>query len=72
MSEITLESLAARIAALEKRVNDQLAAKPEPPKDWRKSVGLFDDDPDFEREVVSEILAIRDAEREAARRGVAE
>ena len=67
MAELTLESLAARVAALERKLAEQ--AVPKPTKDWRKSVGLFDDDPDFAHEVVAEIVAIREAEREAVRRG---
>jgi hypothetical protein len=60
---ITLESLAARVAALER----QLAGQHEPKKDWRSVVGMFDDDPGFMETVVAETLAIREAERAAAR-----
>lgn len=69
MPEITLESLAARVAALEKELAEQKAAPPARKKDWRRTVGMFDDDPDFAREVLAEGQAIREAEREAARRG---
>ena len=72
MPEITLESLAARVAALEKILTEQKAAQPGKRKDWRLSVGMFDDDPDFVREVIAEGQAIREAEREAARRGLTE
>lgn len=65
MSELTLESLAKRVAALE----TALAAKEpnRPPKDWRKVVGMFRDS-DFMREVDEECLRLREKEREAARR----
>ena len=70
MSEITLESLAARLSALEKQVAEQGTAKPK--KDWRRAVGKFDDDPDFMREIIAEGAAIRQAERDAAKKGVSE
>lgn len=66
MSELTLESLAKRVEALE----TALAAKNLRPsgKDWRKVVGMFRDS-EFMREVDEECLRMREAEREAARRG---
>ncbi len=39
-----------------------------PRKDWRKTVGLFGDS-EFMREVDEECARMREAEREAARRG---
>lgn len=66
MAELTLESLAKRVEALEVA----LAAK-EPnraPKDWRKVVGMFRDS-EFMREVDEECRRMRETEREAARRG---
>jgi hypothetical protein len=63
MSELTLESLAKRVEALERA----LAAK-EPncsPKDWRKVVGMFHDS-DFMRQVDEEGRKIREAERTQA------
>ena len=67
MSEITLENLAARLAAVEKTLAEHSAAAVRK-KDWRRSVGMFDDDPDFMQEVIAEGRAIR----EAGRRGDAE
>jgi hypothetical protein len=66
MSEITLESLAKRVEALE----TALAAKEanHARKDWRKVVGMFHDS-EFMREVDEECRRGREAEREAARRG---
>jgi len=64
MSELTLESLAKRVEALEKA----LAAK-EPkrrPTDWRRVVGTFHDS-DFMHAVDEECLRMREREREAAR-----
>jgi hypothetical protein len=65
MPEITLESLAARIEALEKKLAQQAA--PSPIKDWRSTIGMFADS-ELAREVDAEIAAAREAERESARR----
>ena len=65
MNDLTLESLAKRVAALEKVI-----ATKEPDqsrKDWRKVVGMFRDS-EFMRKVDEECQRIREAEREAARR----
>lgn len=61
-----MESLARRVEALE----EVIASKgPEPVrKDWRRVVGMFGDS-EFMREVNEECLRMREAEREAARRG---
>jgi len=59
---ITLESLAERVAALERR----LAGQDQPKKDWRRVVGIFEDD-EFTRLMIAETLAIREREREEAR-----
>jgi hypothetical protein len=64
MSELTLESLAKRVEALEKAL-----AEKEPkrrPKDWRRVVGMFQDS-DFMRAVDEECLRMREQEREPAR-----
>jgi hypothetical protein len=67
MGEITLESLAKRVEALEAA----LAAKEptRPAKNWRKTVGMFGDS-DFMRAVDEECLRTREMEREAARHEV--
>jgi hypothetical protein len=66
MNDLTLESLAKRVEALEKVI---ATAKPDPSrKDWRKVVGMFRDS-EFMRKVDEECLRVREAEREAARRG---
>lgn len=64
MNDLTLESLAARVEALEKAI----ATKgPDPSRrDWRKVVGMFRDS-EFIREVDEECLRSREAERESAR-----
>jgi hypothetical protein len=64
MPELTLESLAKRVEALE----IALATKGPigAPKDWRKVIGMFQDS-EFMREVDEECQRMRDAEREAAR-----
>jgi hypothetical protein len=66
MNDLTLESLAKRVEALE-----QVIATKEPDqsrKDWRKVVGMFRDS-EFMRRVDEECLRVREAERKAARRG---
>ena len=57
MAELTLESLAKRVEALELA----LAARESRPdrKDWRKVVGMFGDN-DFMREVDEECLRMRE------------
>jgi hypothetical protein len=66
MNELTLESLAKRVEALEKVVATKGAELSR--KDWRGVVGMFRDS-EFMREVDEECLRMREAEREAARRG---
>ena len=65
MDEITLESLARRVEALE------IALRPSatngPWKDWRRVVGMFGERA-FMREVDEECRRLRQAEREEARR----
>lgn len=65
MPDLTLESLAKRVEALETALATRGASRP--PKDWRRVVGMFRDS-EFMREVDEECLRMREAEREAARR----
>jgi hypothetical protein len=66
MNDVTLESLAKRVEALEKVIATK--GPDQSRKDWRKVVGMFRDS-EFMRKVDEECLRIREAEREAARRG---
>ncbi len=66
MNDLTLESLAKRVAALEKEMATKRLDQSR--KDWRKVVGMFRDS-EFMRKVDEECLRVREAEREAARRG---
>ncbi len=66
MNELTLESLAKRVEALETAIAARTPVRNR--KDWRKVVGMFHDS-EFMREVDEECLRLREAEREAARRG---
>jgi hypothetical protein len=66
MTELTLESLAKRVEALENTLATRGPSRPA--KDWRKVIGMFHDS-DFMREVDEECQRAREAEREAARRG---
>jgi hypothetical protein len=65
MHDLTLESLAKRVEALEIAV---AKAPNRARKDWRKVVGMFRDS-EFMRQVDDECQRAREAEREAARRG---
>ena len=70
MAEPTMEEVVERLATLERKV-DELAAE-RAQTDWRSTVGLFDDDPAFMRQVIAEGAAIREAERRTAREEVSE
>jgi len=69
MNAPTLESLAARVAELERQLAEAKTAQPK--KDWRTIVGMFEDD-DCTRRWVAEMEATREAERRAAREAVEE
>jgi len=66
MSELTLESLAKRVEALELALATKTQNRS--PKDWRKVVGMFRDS-EFMRAVDEECLRMRETEREATRQG---
>ena len=66
MTELTLESLAKRVEALEIALATKGPSRS--PKDWRKVVGMFRDS-EFMRAVDEECQRMREAEREAARQG---
>jgi hypothetical protein len=66
MSELTLESLAKRVEALENAWTEKQSNSS--PKDWRKVVGMFHDS-DFMHAVDEECLRLRERERDAARQG---
>lgn len=65
MAELTLESLAKRVEALEKAVATQ--GPNHSAKNWRKVVSMFHDS-EFMRAVDEECQRAREAEREEARR----
>jgi hypothetical protein len=65
MAELTLESLAKRVEALETALATREHARP--PRDWRRVVGMFHDS-EFMRAVDEECLRMREVEREAALR----
>lgn len=65
MTEITLESLAQRVEALERALH--LRSDYSRPKDWRRVVGKFGDS-EFMKRVDAEGQAIREAERAEAQR----
>jgi hypothetical protein len=65
MSQITLEALSERMAALETMVRQLLnrQAQPTPPRDWRRTVGMFSGDL-LMQEIFEAGRQIRVAERE--------
>jgi hypothetical protein len=68
MTELTLESLACRVAALERLVQN---LPPPPAKDWRAAVGMFAGS-EFMKEVDAAGQVIREEDRATARAGTAE
>ena len=65
MSELTLETLASRVAELEREVTSLKSKSPAvipASRDWRSVVGMFEDS-DFMRQVDAEVLALRNAEK---------
>ena len=66
MADLTLESLAKRVEALEVALTEQAPNRPS--KDWRRVIGMFSDS-DFMREVDEECERMRETERAAARGG---
>ncbi len=64
MPENTLESLAARMAELERKLVTQ-PTEATRSRDWRKVVGISEDN-EFTRAMLAEIEANSDAERLAA------
>jgi hypothetical protein len=66
MAELTLETLATRLASLERKVAERSVSAPA--KDWRRTVGMFEGS-EFMALVDAEVLAQREAERLAARAG---
>ena len=70
MTNLTMEDLAKRLTELEHQVA-LLAGKTPARNDWRRTVGMFEGD-EFSRVVDAEALAIREADRRAAREGAVE
>jgi hypothetical protein len=69
MTDETLEDLAKRLADLERKVAKLMG---EPAHgDWRSTVGMFEGS-EFMAKVDADVLAAREAEREAARNGIFE
>jgi hypothetical protein len=66
MAKSDIES---RVDALEREVQELRAAviKPQPEKDWRRTVGMFGDDPVMRR-IMKNALQYREDNRKAAKR----
>lgn len=67
MPEVTLESLAARLAAVERELA-ALRGVTLPSRDWRSVAGISEET-EFSRRMQAEMKAIKDAERSAAENG---
>ena len=65
MSELTLESLARRLEEVERRLNDKQPSIIMPTEDWRRVVGISEDN-EFTRLMLAEIEATHEADRQAA------
>jgi deoxycytidylate deaminase len=65
MSEITLESLARRLAEVERRLNEKQSAVIPPTRDWRSVVGISEET-EFSRLMQAEMDALHEADRRAA------
>lgn len=66
MPELTLESLNARLAEVERLLAAQTATPSTRKKDWRRTVGMFTGS-EFMKQVDAEGQAVRDADRDDAR-----
>ena len=64
-------SLEQRVAVLEQELSE-LKSRPRHPrdKDWRRTVGMFTDNPAM-KELFAEAMKLREADRRKARRGPA-
>ena len=67
MPELTLESLAARLAEVERKLATWDGVRPAT-RDWREVIGKSEDN-EFTRSMRAEMAAIKEAERQAALRG---
>ncbi len=68
MNDLTLESLAERLAALERKVAALTPNVVPPARDWRSVVGISEET-EFSRQWLAEMTTRRDAERAAALAG---
>jgi hypothetical protein len=68
MPEITLESLAARLAAVERELAALKGGFTPAVRDWESVVGTFEDTESF-RQMQAEMKAFKDAQRRAAENG---
>ena len=61
-------NLEKRVESLEAQVAELRAARASLPKDWRRTIGAFTDDPGMQ-EILKEAMRLRDADRKKARSG---
>ncbi len=67
MSQVTLESLSERVAALEKIISEMRQSPLKPPraKDWRRTIGMFAGD-EVMKEIFDAARQIREDNRQEA------
>jgi hypothetical protein len=65
MAGLTLEDLAKRLEAVERRLDEMQVPVIAPTKDWRSVVGISQMT-DFSRLMLAEMEAVREADRKAA------
>jgi chromosome condensin MukBEF ATPase and DNA-binding subunit MukB len=65
MTELTLESLARRLAEVERRINEKQPPAIAASRDWRSVVGISEDN-EFTQRMLAEIAAAHESDRQAA------
>ncbi len=60
-------NLEKRVESLEAQVAELRAARANAPKDWRRTIGVFTDDPGMQ-EILKEAMRLRESDRKKARK----
>lgn len=61
-------NLEKRVESLEAQVAELRSSRGNAPKDWRRTIGAFTDDPGM-HEILKEAMRLREADRQKARKG---
>ena len=65
MAELTLENLARRLEEVERRLSERQSPATSPNNDWRRVVGISEDN-EFTRRMLAEIESAHEADRQKA------